>query len=217
MLQQSGNLTDAEKAEIMEEQLASYSPPSHLDKIMPTRIGNIMRTSELYAYDRYGIDPVIFWTRLRPLLSEEVVAPLADSKTARDFMLLMSIHLFTVTVIWCPILALFTNRWILFLLCSLGWPLAWICYQSAVQSATAYSEQIKAIFDLHRYELFKAFNLPIPEDGEEERQLWKVLANFLYYNIPMSSVPFKPDEPQGWDQVATALAEYIKRITPSTQ
>ncbi len=202
--------------EIEAEQLTYYPPPSHLDKMMPTRIGNILRASELYAYDHYGIDSVIIWTRLRPLLPDEVVAPLADSKTASNFMLLMSVFSVTFTLIWCPVLALFTSRWELFLLCALGWPLAWICHHSAVQSELAYSEQLKAVFDLHRYDLLKALNRPIPLDDKAERKEWERLAQFFYRNIPIPPAPLESDKLQGLGQVVTALLEFLKKINPPT-
>ena len=83
--------TPSEQNEIYALQSSLYPPPAHLDKTLPTRLGNILRASEVYAYDRYGIDSAIIWTRLRPILSAEAVAPLEESKLTRDFMLLMSV------------------------------------------------------------------------------------------------------------------------------
>ncbi len=173
------------KVEKQDEQLAFYPPPTHPDKFMPTRIGNILRAAELYAYDRYGIDSPTIWTRLSPLLKDEALAPLIDTKIARDFMLLMSVLLGAFTLIWCPLLAVFTTYYTLFLLCAVGLPLAWICYQNAVQSSLAYSEQLKALFDLHRHELFDALGLPKPDDEDKERQQWQDIAYFFYRNLPM--------------------------------
>jgi len=214
LTQQSSTLTDAEKNEITEEQLIFYPPPIHLNRLMPTRIGNTLLASEVYALDRYGIDSSIIWTRLRPLLTDKAVAPLEDSRTAIDFMLLMSVFAATFTLIWCPVLALFTNQWGLFLLCALGWPLAWICYQNAVQRALDYSEQLKAIFDLYRHDLLKVLGRPIPTSAKAEHKEWRELSDFLYYNVPMPSPPTAPEKPQDWSQVATALAELLKRMSP---
>lgn len=171
--------------EIMDQQLAYYPPSTHLDQLMPTRIGNILRAAELYPYDRYGIDSPVIWTRLIPLLKSDVLAPLQSIKIARDFMLLMSTLLVIFTLIWCPVLAILTNNWILFVLCALGWPFAWLCYQNAVQSSVAYAEQLKAIFDLHRHELFDALGLDAPKNEDEERQQWQNIAYFFFRNLPM--------------------------------
>jgi hypothetical protein len=208
--------TVTEANEVIAEQLAFYPPPNHLDKMMPTKMGNILRAAELHAYDRYGIDSTIIWSRLRPLLKAEALAPLEDKKTTLELMLLMSLLGILFTVIWCSALAIFTNRWDLFLLCALGLPLAWICYQNAVQSALAYGEQVKATFDLYRNDLLKALNRPIPSDTGTERKEWLRLSRFFYRNLPMPPSPPTQAKPNGWDRVANALAGYLEKIV-STQ
>ncbi len=202
--QPGSKLTAAEMDEIAQEQLTFYPPEAHHHRLMPTKLGNILRAAELYAYDRYGIDSIIVWTRLRPLLTDKAGVSLQDSKIAIDFMLLMSVLATTITLIWCPLLAIFTNRLGLFLLCALGWPLAWICYQNAVQRSLDYSEELKAIFDLYRYELLKALNRPIPTDIEAERKEWQALSYFLYYN-------YLPSEPSIWKQAVSRLVGLFKR------
>lgn len=205
-----GGITATEEAAIRWEQITFYPSRNNLGKLMPTRLGNILRASEIYPYDRYGIDSIIIWTRLHLLLTKEVLGPLESNQTTIDFMLLMSVLAAIFTLIWCPLLAFFTNRWVLFVLCSLGWPLAWICYQNAVQRALAYSEQFKVIFDLHRNDLLKALNLPIEEVKERER--WNCISDFFQYGTPIPHALTELDKPQAWDQVATALAKYINRM-----
>ena len=81
-------------------------------------------------------------------------------------------------------LGLFTNRWDLFLLASLGWLLALLCYLGACQAARVYSELIKTAFDLHRWLLLKALHLKLPQTYQEECQLWQEVNGFLYRNYP---------------------------------
>jgi hypothetical protein len=156
--------------------------------MMPTRLGNILRAAEIYPYERYGIDAVVIWPRLRPLLKPEVMALLEDRKTTLTFMLSMSLLSALFSLIWCPMLA-FSNRWDLFLLCALGWPLAWMCYQNALQSALVYSEQLRATFDLYRHDLLKALNRPVPSTLEEERKEWLRLTRFFQRNLPLPPAP----------------------------
>lgn len=204
-----------EKNRIVMEQFTFYPPQIHPNEVMPTRIGSILRNSELYAYDHYGIDSVIIWTRLRPLLPDEIVTPLAESKTARDFMLLLGTFSAAFTLIWCPVLAIFTSRWDLFLLCAFGWLFAGICYQNAVESALAYGEQVKAAFDLHRNDLLTALHRPIPSNTDEEREEWKRLSLFFKWSIPPKSAPTESDKAQSLDEVVKALADYLKRANSS--
>jgi len=206
----------ARAGESVVEQFTYYPPVHHLGSLMPTRLGNILRASELYAYDRYGIDSVIIWTRLRPLLSNEVVAALETSGTARDFMLLTSVLSEAFTLFWCPVLAIFTSNWQLFLPCSLGWPLAWICYHSAVQSTLAFSEQVKTVFDLHRNDLLKALNRKIPSDAAAERKEWRHLSLFFYGSHELKPSPPEPAKSQNLDELVTALTEFLKNMNPPT-
>ena len=196
-----------EAIEIIAEQLAFYPPPNHLDKLMPTRIGNILRAAEIYAYDRYGIDSTIIWTRLRPLLKTEAIEPLEDKKTTLDSMLLMSFLATIFTIVWCPVLAIYTDRWDLFLLCAFGLPLAWICYQTAVQSALAYGEQIKATFDLYRNDLLKTLNRPIPSDADAERKEWLRLTRFFYRNLPLPISSTVSDKLESRDRLIDTEAD----------
>ena len=198
-------LTAAEMDEIAQEQHTFYPPKAHLHRLMPTRLGNILRASEIYALDRYGIDSVIIWTRLNPLLTDKATISLQDSKIAMDFMLLMSVLATTITLIWCPLLAIFTNHLGLFLLCALGWPFAWICYQNAVQRSFDYGEELKAIFDLYRHELLKALNRPIPADIDAERKEWQALSFFFYYNYLETS------EPPIWKRAVSSLVGLFRR------
>lgn len=208
--------TPQEANEIRAEQLAFYPPPNHLDKMMPTRLGNILRAAEIYPYERYGIDAVVIWPRLRPLLKPETMALLEDRKMTMAFMLSVTLLSALFSLVWCPALALSTNRWDIFLLCALGWPLAWLCYRGAVQSAVAYGEQLQATFDLHRHDLLKALNRPLPADAEAERKEWLRLTRFFYRNLPLPSpLPTSTPSPKGWERVAEALADYLEGLPRS--
>lgn len=196
-------------------ELLTYYPPllQHPDLFMPTQIGNILRASEVYALDRYGLDSVVIWSRLRPVLKTEALAPLDDKRMTLDSLLLVTFLAAFFALFWCAVL-LFTHRWDLFVLCALGLPLAWICYQNAVQGAIAYGEQIKATFDVFRGEVLKALDKETPAALEQEKTVWNKLTRFYYYNETDDSEFFKPP-PAGtktWDRVANALADYLEKI-----
>jgi hypothetical protein len=103
-----------------------------------------------------------------------------------------------------------TNRWELFVLCSLGWPLAWLFYRGAIQSAFSYSLQVKVTFDLYRHLLLEALKRPVPSTLEEERKAWKRLSEFFMLGRPLPPVPIPPDP--AWSRVATALAAYLEQM-----
>ncbi|MFN8490281.1 MAG: hypothetical protein U0350_22025 [Caldilineaceae bacterium] len=220
---------EVELNEVRDRWLTFFPPPNRWQQIRPTRFGNIFRARELYATERYGIDASVIWPRLYPLLQSSIVDALEDKKIAIDFMLLIAVYASLITLIWCPILAVFTDRWLLFLICASGFPLAWLSYQSAVQDALAYGAQIKTIFDLYRHELLKALGFKIPVDPETERQLWEDISFFLHRNIPpgeccqraidsnesyqyLTEQILLTDEPKGWKRIGKAKQELWQGI-----
>jgi hypothetical protein len=203
--------TPAAINEINAEQLAYYPPPGHADALMPTLIGNILRVSEIHAYDHYKLDSTIIWPRLRPLLPAEVGAAIDDKKTARDFSLLITLFTATFALVWFPLLMIFAPRWELFLICAISWLLSLISYRNAVQGTLAYGEQIKATFDVHRSLLLKALGRELPKTIDAERLEWLRLSRFIYRNIPIP-VPATPAaKVLPWDDVAVALKTWLER------
>ena len=72
------------------------------------------------------------------------------------------------------------------------------------------------MFDLHRYDLLKALNRPIPRNAEAQREEWERLALFFYRNIPLPAAPLDSDKLQDLGQLVTALLEFLKKINPPT-
>ncbi|MFF3859479.1 hypothetical protein [Streptomyces sp. NPDC002209] len=75
---------EAERAELL-AQLAVY--PADRSLIMPTRLGNVVRAAEGYGAERYGVDTVLVWPRLHPLLPDAAVKAETDARTVLDLLL----------------------------------------------------------------------------------------------------------------------------------
>jgi hypothetical protein len=211
--------------ELYDDWLFNYPPPGFREQVLATRLGNVLRASEIYAFARYGIDSTVLWTRLRSLLNDETAEALQDAKIAMDFMLLMTLYAFAFTGWWFPYLAVTTDDWRLVLLATIGFPLAWLCYGTAVQSAIAYGQQIRVVFDLYRRDLLTALQLKVPVEPEKERLLWTDLSYFFQRNIPLDSAraqlampPEKeyavlrpadpsPPEPTGWGRILRGVGQ----------
>jgi len=54
------------------------------DRILPTALGNALRAAEDIPQKRYGLDGVVIWSRLYPLLPEKMVAILSDHRNQLD-------------------------------------------------------------------------------------------------------------------------------------
>ncbi|MGW2559143.1 hypothetical protein ACWCXB_07820 [Streptomyces sp. NPDC001514] len=67
--------------------------PADPVEVAPTRIGNILLAAEQHPRLRYGLDPVVVWSRLQPLLPDAFAALLKDAKAALDLMLTLTVYL----------------------------------------------------------------------------------------------------------------------------
>ena len=159
----------------------AYPQPKHRQEVMPTRLGNILKSAELYPYDRYELDAVLVWSRLYHLLPDRYVQVMIEARSSLDFALAITMlsGLFSlVSSIWLLIVQ--APGW-LFLLCFWGGSLmAWLAYQSAIGNAAAYAEQMRVGFDLYRYELIKQLRLKPATTLEAEKQQWQEIRQLFY-------------------------------------
>jgi hypothetical protein len=155
--------------------------------LMPTRLGNALRAAELRAGEPYGLDAVVAWPRLYPLLSDPVRALVDGQRDALDVNARFCAVFAAAAVIAAVLLA--AHGW--WLLVAAGClVLAWLAYRSAVAAAIAYGEAIRAAVDLHRFTLLEALHLPLPATLEEERSVNGELSRFLLQGVPLDT-PFK--------------------------
>ncbi|MFC6981903.1 hypothetical protein [Streptomyces cirratus] len=75
---------ETERAELL-ARLSTY--PADRSEVMPTALGNVVRASEGYGAERYGMDTVLAWPRLCPLLPDVVVKAEAQARTVLDLLL----------------------------------------------------------------------------------------------------------------------------------
>jgi hypothetical protein len=66
-----------------------YYPPAR-DDVMPTKLGNVLKSAEMYAWRRYRLDAVVIWSRLQPLLPKEFAEPFQSAQMYLDLMVTLS-------------------------------------------------------------------------------------------------------------------------------
>lgn len=156
--------------------------PSQPERLMPTKLGNILRAAESRPYDKYGLDAVICWPRLWLLLPDGVKKELQEARsslnTAARFWLWSL--LFIVWAVWA---------WWAVLAGLLGLVFAY-CW--AVDAAGVYCSLLESAFDLYRLELYKSLRWPIPINPKQERELGKQLTNYLWRGSDDDRPIFKP-------------------------
>ncbi|MDA2814399.1 hypothetical protein O4J56_27380 [Nocardiopsis sp. RSe5-2] len=168
------------------ELAARYPPRPHLnDGALPTALGNRLRAMEFYPLDRYGIDAVVIWPRLVPLLPPEATARVTSARTSLD----VAVTLLGLSAVfgaaWPLVLLALEGPGALAALPLLAWPLAWGAHRAALQAATAYGQEVAVVFDLHRTALPRHLGFTVPAGQAEERRMWDDLAQFYLRNLPL--------------------------------
>ena len=142
--------------------------PASPERLMPTALGNVLRAAEDRPQRAYGLDGVTIWPRLFPLLPETMRNLLADARNQMDVALRFA-AVFVLAALVCAALLWRYPPWAALAL--VGLFLAWLSYRAGVQAAAAYGQLVEVAFDLHRFALYPALHLSLPDDPDAERVL----------------------------------------------
>lgn len=157
--------------------------PYNIKDIMPTRLGNILKNSEVYSLDRYGLDSVLLFSRLYPLLPQTLRDNISEYKSVLDSMITISFLSITFSVI-SLLYMLIIHVSLLFLITVFisGLIIGYIAYLGAINAAYGYSDTIKSAYDLYRMKLLTTLGYKLPKSCDEEKIYWSKICQFLYYD-----------------------------------
>ncbi|GAA4360551.1 hypothetical protein [Angustibacter luteus] len=151
------------------------------DPLLPTALGNALRAAERSAGRRYGLDAVVLWPRLYPIVPPAQRAVVEDRRDQLDLTARMCATFAGVAVVTAALLWRYPLWWLL----PLGvLALSVLAYRSAVAAALSYGEALHVTFDLYRFDLLAALHLPLPADNAAERQQNKALSTWLRQGGP---------------------------------
>lgn len=172
----------------LEAQLHCY--PADETLTMPTRLGNVLRASETYPAERYGMDAVITWPRLWLLLPDGTQQEIAAGRRALD-QSVTALMAFVAALIWLP------WAWWVVLLAVIAPPLV---YQSfVIPRATALADLVTAAFDLNRTALYRALRFPLPHTADAELVSGHALTVYLWTGYPPAGFQFAADSDKAGD------------------
>ncbi|MEO0376354.1 MAG: hypothetical protein AAF329_17380 [Cyanobacteria bacterium P01_A01_bin.17] len=177
-------LTPEERQEYIELDFRLLEFPD-AGRLLPLRLGNILRSTEDRCAQKYGLDAIICWPRLWLVLPEEVKAELSRARISLN--LNARLWLWSVLfLLWSP---LFWVWWPL----PLGVVSVLLTHQWLVQAAQTYGELVESAFDLYRFKLYKALHWPLPTNPAEERSLGQRITEYLWHgsehDMPMFIQP----------------------------
>jgi hypothetical protein len=172
----------------LDAQLHGY--PAEETRTMPTRLGNVLRASETYPAERYGLDAVIAWPRLWLLLPDGTQQEIAASRRALD-QSVTTLAAFVVALVWLP------WAWWVAPLAVIAVPLV---YQSfVIPRAAVLAELVTAAFDLNRMALYRALRFPLPGTADAELASGDALTEYLWRGFPPVGFEFTADPDKAGD------------------
>ena len=139
----------------------------------PTRLGNSLRAAEVHPRNAYGMDSVVLWPRLVAVTPEPLRKSIDGARMALDFLTVIVAGATAFALLAGVVIAVEQGGrrlWASVVGGSLA--VAYLSYCGAVSAARDYGDQIRAAFDLHRFDLLKSLRVPLPMNRAEERRLW---------------------------------------------
>jgi hypothetical protein len=156
--------------------------PSQIGMVLPTRLGNTIAAFEDYPRTRYGMDPIVLWGRLVPLLKEkQFLEFVSQEKSVFDFLLntcivvaFLGLELFY--------LCLFLGEFVLaVLVLGLAGLFVWVLYNGMVIAARQWGTTVRVAFDLHRHDLCQHLGLRPAKSFRKEVERWQAISRFFLY------------------------------------
>jgi len=153
--------------------------------LAPTRMGNVAKTIQAYAVDRYNFNFDLLWSRLQlsAQRDKDFGPKLEAAKTQFDFFISCSVLTFAATLFWITWLPLTGGPSELFVaVATIGPAVGYVWYRVAVAQYRTLADLLRGAVDLFRLDLLTSLRYPIPDSVEAERDLWeKIDAMHLRY------------------------------------
>jgi hypothetical protein len=218
---------DAAVLDVMGEQEALRKLQDYPDddRIMPTHLGNALRSYEDAAGKPYGISAIGLATHFHMVGEPRHIEYLQDGRQSMD----ISIRLWLVSLlatIEAVLMLLTDGLWLLVALAP--YALALLAYRGGVAAAREHGALLRAVVDLNRFALYESMQLRKPVNLEAEieqnRLLSAVLGNrsdvALTYRTETETLTPPPEKKnfcERLDDFRSRLIELVQRQPPGSQ
>ena len=168
--------------------------------IMPTRLGNIIRSFEYYPKREYGIDGAEMWPRLIGCMDKEYATTVDDAKTSCDFFITSSMlsailsAAFIIVALSRPVAITGRQVFLATIVKGLTFAvLSYALYLLAIPRAQEWGKTCRSAFDLYRWKLLEQLGYKQKlTTRSAERQLWQELSRQAIYGDSFRKT-FPPD------------------------
>jgi hypothetical protein len=164
------NLSAEQSAELARVEQRLLHEPALDNELLPTRVGNLLRSAETRPWHRYGLEATWVWPRLWMVLPDSCRAELAGTRGALDRAV--------AAAIWGAAFVGFT-------------PLAWWALPAGIATAVTavwwwvparaavFADLVEAAFDLYRSVLYVQLRWPLPATPADEVRSGRALTEYL--------------------------------------
>lgn len=185
-----------------------HSYPADPGLILPTRLGNVIRSFEYYSHSEYNIDSIELWPRLVAVIPESYAVSVDDAKTTFDFMmncsalsLVLAFGIVFAGLIFPASIA--SNMTVFYwLMKATAFYLLWyLFYRLSINRAGAWGSLVKGSFDLYRWELLNKLGYQQkPKSRQDERVLWGEISRQMIYGdrFDKKTLDYADDQPPGY-------------------
>jgi hypothetical protein len=168
--------------------------PKYQEDFLPTRLGNGLRAAERYGDERYGLDTQTLWYELGNATPADLAEELNAARGVVDFFISAT------TLSWLYALiaigaALAKLDWVFACYALVAMVIGRLSYLRAARSTGAIARAQQAIVNVSRSRLADLFDLAVPDDIDQEREMWQALKAFV--------VEGKSDALQKWRKPAS--------------
>lgn len=161
---------------------------SSMNYVLPTRLGNTIRSFEFYPYYQYRIDSITLWPRLIAKIDKDYAAAIDAAKASFDFMInssflsaLLTLALLCVALVY-PSQVVVPQFWFWLSGIIIFAILTYLFYLASIGQASAWGDTIKAAFDLYRADLLKQLGYKRTLVSlQDEQQLWDKISLQMIY------------------------------------
>ncbi len=179
-----GSLVRREARRLAELEMRTHYFPSDPRDLLPTAVGNTLKSAETIPAHKYGLDAFVCWPRLWMLLPDNARADLGAARqglmTRVEFWGWGALSL--LWLIWSPWALLVSALWL------------WLAWVLLVQSAMSYADLLESAFDLYRGALYQSVRWPVPQNTAAEKTLGRQLTEYIWRGIVEPPVDYPQTE-----------------------
>jgi hypothetical protein len=181
---------------------ARLAYPKRGERVMPTRLGNVLRRHEDDAGKQYGLEAITIAPHLMVVADPRYAAHLRDAREQLDLAVrLCALSLLAAVTAFAFLVT--DGWWLLVTLVPYG--LGHLFYRGTLVAAADYGTVLATVIDLERFRLYGRLHVPAPDDTHAERRANQVLMELLRSRTTVSL---------RYDHPSDSSVEVVQRARP---